>query len=102
METLYYVLYYLNKLDFTDKINEDGFQNLRCVKRILVKEFEDYNISKLIAVLSIVDTLIITLTVGELQDILNKTDILRENILYLISFQHFVKSNGESDKSIRM
>ena len=48
METIYDVLYYLNKLDFTDKINGDDFENLRCVKRILVKEFEHYNISKLI------------------------------------------------------
>ena len=41
METVYDVLYYLNQLDFTDKVNDDDFENLRCVKRILVKEFED-------------------------------------------------------------
>ena len=87
----------MNKLDFTDKRNDDDFENLRCVKRKLVKEFEDYNVSELIDVLSIVDNLFITFTVGELQDILNKTDTLRENILYLISFKHFVKSNSESD-----
>ena len=90
---------YLNKLDFTDKINDDNFENLRCIKRILVKGFEDYNISKLIYVVKIVDNLFITLTVGELQDILIKTYTLRENILYLISFKHF-KSNTESDYSI--
>ena len=44
METIYDVLYCLNKLDFTDKINDDVLENLRCVKRILVKEFKDYNI----------------------------------------------------------
>ena len=76
METVYDVLYYLNKLDFTDKVNDDDFEKLRCVKRILVKEFEDYNVSKLIDVLSIVDNLFITLTVRELQEILNKTDTL--------------------------
>ena len=72
METIYDVLYYLNKLDFTDKTKDIDFENLRCVKRILVKEIEKYNISKLIDVLSIVDNLFITLTVGELQDILKK------------------------------
>ena len=87
----------MNKLDFTDNINDTDFENLRCLKRILVKEIEDYNNSKLIDVLSIVDKLFITLAVGELQDILNKTDTLRENILHLISFIHFVKSNVESD-----
>ena len=57
----------------------------------LVKEFEDYNVCKLIVVLSIVDNLIITLAVGGLQDVLNKTDTLREKVLYLISFKQFVK-----------
>ena len=81
METINDVLYYLNKLDFTDEVNDDDYKNLSCVKRILVKEFEDYIISKLIDVLSIVDSLVITLMVGELQTILNKTDTLRKNIL---------------------
>ena len=63
----------------------------------MVKEFEDYNVSKLIDVLSIVDNLFNTLTVGELQDILNKTNTLRENISYLISFKPFVKNNVESE-----
>ena len=97
METVHDISCYLNKLDFTGKVINDDFENLRCVKRILVKEFEDYNISKLIDVLSIVDKLFIALSVGEQQDILNKTDILRKIILYSISFKHFVKSNSESD-----
>ena len=97
METINDVLYYLNKFGFTDNKNDTNFENLRCVKKILVKEFADYNVSKLIDVFGIVDNLFITLTVGELQDILNKTDTFRENISYLISFKHFVKSNVESD-----
>ena len=66
----------------------------------MVKEFEYYNTPKQNDVLSIVDILFISLTVGELQDVLNETDTLREDILYLISFKHFVKSNSESDYSI--
>ena len=72
METINGVLYYLNKLEFTDNIKDTDFEKLRCVKRILVKEFEAYNISKLIDVLSIVDNFFITPTVGELQDSLQK------------------------------
>ena len=71
---------------YTDKIYNDDFENLRCVKRIVVKEFEDYNLSKLFDVLSIVDNLFVTLTVGGRQDILNKTDTLRDKILYLTCF----------------
>ena len=96
METLNDVLYYLNKLNFPNNINDTVFENLRCVKRILVKDFEDYNVSEIIDVLSIVEYFFITLTIGELQDILNKTDTPRENILYLISFKPFVVINTES------
>ena len=95
METINDVVYCLNKLDFTDNINDTDFENLRCVKRILVKEFEDCNISKPIDVFRIVDNLFITLTVGELQDILNKTDTLRENFFYLILLKPFVNKNEE-------
>ena len=55
METINDELYYLNKLDFSDKVKEDDYENLRCVKRMLVREFEDYNLKKLIQVLNIVD-----------------------------------------------
>ena len=44
METIYDVLYCLNKPDFTVETNDTDSENLRCVKRILVEEFEDYNI----------------------------------------------------------
>ena len=63
----------------------------------MVKEFGVYNISQLIDVLNNVDNFFITLTVGDLQDRFNKRDTLGENILYLIGFKHFVKSNVESD-----
>ena len=69
METVYDILYYLNKLDFTDSVNDSEFENLRCVKRILINEFEDYNVPKLIDVSSLVDNLNITLTFGDLQHI---------------------------------
>ena len=95
METVYDILYYLNKLDFTDNVIDSDHENLRCVKRILVNEFEDYNIPKLIDVFSLVDNLFITLTFGDLQLVLDKTNTLREKILHLISFKHFVIKNTE-------
>ena len=97
METINDVLYSINKLDFTDNVNDGNYENLRCVERTLVIEFEDYNTPKLIDVSNTVDNLFITLTIGKLQDILIKRDTLSENILYLIMFKHFVESNRESD-----
>ena len=84
MEAVYAILYYLNKLDFTDNVIDIDYENLRSAKRILVNEFEDYNIPKLIDVLNLVDNLFITLTFGDLQLILDKTNTLRENNLYLL------------------
>ena len=78
-------------------MNDTDFEILRCVKRIIVKEFEEYKVSKLFDFLSIVDILFFRLTVGELQDILIKTETLRKNNLYLISFKHLVVSNSESE-----
>ena len=74
------MLYYLTKLDFTDKVNDDDFENLRCVKRILVRDFEDYNLDKLIQVLCLVDRLMVLTTTGTLDDVLDSTHTLRENI----------------------
>ena len=97
METINDVFYYLNKLDFTDNVEDSNYENLRCLKRNLFDEFEDYNVANLIDVLIFVDNLVVMLFVGNSQDILIKTETLREKITYLISFQHFVKSNCESD-----
>ena len=80
METINDELYYLNKIDFTNKVDDRHYENLRCVKRILVSQFEYYNVEKLVTVLSIVDNLVVTLMTGNLQDILIKTDTLREKL----------------------
>ena len=79
METMYDVSYYSNKLDFTVKADDGDSKNLSSVKRKLVDQFEDYNISKPVDVLSIVDNLVVTLMSGNLQDISIKTDTLRKN-----------------------
>ena len=73
METINDNLYYLNKLDFTDKVNDDDFENLRCVKSISVREFEDYFLDKLIQVLCPVDCLMVLTTTETLDDVLDST-----------------------------
>ena len=82
METKDDVLYYLNKLDSTDNVNDSDYENLSCIQRRLFKEFEDYNVPNLIDVLSIVDNLFITLTIGGLLDILKKTDTPRKCFIF--------------------
>ena len=55
MEKINDVLYYLNKLEFIDIINDKDLDNLRRIKRNFFSEFEDYIIYKLFDVLSTVD-----------------------------------------------
>ena len=48
METMKDVLYFLNELDFDDKLINDDLEKLAEIKKVVVREFEDYNISKMI------------------------------------------------------
>ena len=77
METINDLLYFLNKLDSTDKVNDDDLENLRCVRRILVREFEDYNLDKLLQVLCLVDCLFVLIKTGSLNDVLGSTNTSR-------------------------
>ena len=95
METLNDILYFLNKLDFLDKVIDDDFEYLRCVKRILVREFEEYKPDKLIQVPYLVDRLLVLTTIRTSDFVLDSTHTLREIIFYLISFKHFVNKNED-------
>ena len=66
-------------MDFTDKVNDDD-ENLRCMERILVREFDDYNLNKLTQVLNLIDHLFVLTTIGSLGDILDVNQTLRDNI----------------------
>ena len=93
METMKNVLRFLNELGFTDNMNDDQIEKLRCIKQRLVFEFEDYNVSKLIYALDIIDEPNILNMVNILNARLEKTNCLREVIFYLISLKHFVDTD---------
>ena len=66
-------------------------------KKTIFREFADYNLDKLIQVPCLVDRLIVLTTTMTLDDVLDSTHILRENILYLINFKHFANKNEEKN-----
>ena len=49
------VLCFLNELDFVDKLDNDCLEKLVEVKRMIIREFEDYNMPKMIHALNIID-----------------------------------------------
>ena len=46
MGTMEDVLCFLNELDFADELHNDSFEKFAGIKKMLVREIEDYNISK--------------------------------------------------------
>ena len=80
METMKDVLCFLNELDFADKLNNDDLEKLAEVKKIVVREFEDYIISKMIYTLKITDEIKLSDVSNDLDYGLERTDSLRSVI----------------------
>ena len=73
------VLCFLNEFDFVDKLDNLYLENVDENKRLVVGEFEDYNISKLIYVLKLIDEKKLSDLTNDLDHCLERTDSLRSN-----------------------
>ena len=71
------VLCLLNELDFVDKLDTDYLEKLVEVKKMLVREFEDYNLSKMIYALITTDEIKLTDVTKDLDYRLEGTESLR-------------------------
>ena len=69
-----------NELDFTDKLIIDCFENLDEIKRMVVREFEDYNISKMVYALNIFDKIKLLNVTDDLEYHLERSESLRSVI----------------------
>ena len=76
------VLCFLNELDFVDKLDKDCLEKLVEVKRMTVREFEDYNIPKMIQALNIIDEIQLSNVTNDLDYRLERTDSLRPVFLF--------------------
>ena len=75
-----------NELDLTDKVDNDCLGKLVIVKNMLVGELEDYNMSKILYALNIIDEIKLSDMTKDLVYRLERVDSLRSVIFYLISF----------------
>ena len=82
METMEDVLCFLNELDFADKLDNDCLEELVEVKRMMVRELEDYNIPRMILALNISDEIRLSDVTNDLDYRLERTDFLRSNIFF--------------------
>ena len=76
MESMKDVLCFLHELGFTNKLDNDCFEKLDEIKRMVIKKFEDYNISKMIYALTFVNEIRLSaMTNSDYR--LERTDTLR-------------------------
>ena len=84
METIIDVLHFLNKLLFVGYLENDDYENFKCIKKVLTDEFQDVNSEKLLYMLGIVDDLRVSFITPTSQHIPSLTNGLREDIFSLV------------------
>ena len=97
--TINEILFFLNELDFTDKLSDDQREKIRLVKNIIVEKFEDVNFSRMLITLNIIDDIELSY-VTNIDDVdyrPERTQSLGSNIFYLLSFKDLVDSKKEED-----
>ena len=91
------VLCFLKELDFADKLDKDCLEKLVRVNKIMVREIEEYNISKLIYAINIIDEIKLSDVTNDLDQRLERTYSFRSVIFHLIGFKHLVETNDMQD-----
>ena len=97
METMRDVLCFLSQLDFAEKLDDDYPEKMVEVKKMMVREFEHYNISKMIYALNNIDEMKLSDVTNDLDHHLERTDSLGSFIFSLISFKHLVDTNDKQE-----
>ena len=82
METMKDVLCFLNELDFVDKLDNDYLEKMVEVKKMMVREFEKYDISKMTYALDIIDEIKLTDVTNDLDHRLERTESLTSLSLF--------------------
>ena len=89
------VLCFINEPNFTDNSDNDYLQKLVEVKKMMVREFDDYNISKMTHALNIIHEIKLSNVNNALDYRFERTDSLRSVVSCLINFKHLVVTNNK-------
>ena len=105
MNTIKDILDFCNKAIFLDYKNLECIEDFNQVRKFIINRFhETISTCRLLFVLSIIDEMIVKIFNNETDNIINDIHNLRENIIYMISFERTIKDeqgfeNGsESDE----
>ena len=92
------ILNFCNRAIFFDYNTPECMEEFNKVRKYIINRFhETIPISRIIFVLSIIDEMILKLFNNEIDNILNNVHDLRENILYMISFEKTVRDEEDND-----
>ena len=87
------MLCFLNAIEFADKLDNDYLEEVLEVRKMLVREFEDYNNSKMIYALNNIDEGNLSDVTNDMDYRLESTDTLRSVNIFVISFKHLVDTD---------
>ena len=80
METMKDMLCFINELDFVVKLDNDCLEKLMEVKKMVIRELEDYNIPKMIHASNNIGEIQLSNVTNDLDYFLEGTDSLRSKI----------------------
>ena len=100
MKTIKDILDFCNRAIFFDYNNLGCIEDFNSVRKFIINRFhESIPDSRIIIVLSIIDEMLLKIFNNEIDDILKDVHNLRENIMYMISFERTVKDEGSESES---
>ena len=94
METVKDVLNFCNVAVFYDYTNIGITCELNQVRKYIIKSFyKTIPHTRIIVSLSIIDDIILKINNNDIEDIIENIHDLKENILYMLSFEKLIKDN---------
>ena len=99
MKTIKDVLNFCNTAIFFDYSNQEIITEFNQVRKYIINRFhESIPSSRIILTLSIIDEIILKVCDNDIDDILRDIHELRENILYMRSFEKTIEEESESEE----
>ena len=94
------VLYFLNEIDFSDKLDNNQLEKTKQSKKTIVPEFEDVKSNKKIHSLNLIDDIDMSFVTNNdgIDYRAERTQSLRSNIFYLLSFKQLADTKNKKMK----
>ena len=87
---------FCNRAIFFDYNNPEYIEEFNMIRKYIIYRFHEIiPINRIVFVLSIIDVMILKIFNGEIDNILDNLHDIRENIIYMISFEKTVRDDKE-------